>query len=185
MNVSNQVNLDRVLGALAAGETLTIPGRGGWVMKVTCVKPGVEFDFKHVNPVADGGEKFFTYNTYGNPYGAGKVYNETTLGVSCRDCGVAIDGNIVGAVVVGDTDKVEDRLSWSNIVYAKSSSFSVGPDGKLIVNGSQYKGYLHAVFLADKNRIDGYVGVFRPTKPVGAVKVLEMEQLVLASLPTA
>ncbi len=181
MDMKNQTDLEKVLRAMAADEMFAIPGRGGWAMEVTCVKPGVEFDFKHVNSVLDGGEKFFAYNTAGNQYGAGKVFNETTLGVSCRNCGVAVDGNIVGATVLDATGKVTDRLSWSNIVYTKSGSFAISAEGELAVNG-QPKGYLHAVFLADKNRIDGYVGVFRPVKPAGAVQVLEMEQLVLASL---
>lgn len=182
MNNQNQTDLKSVLWVMAAGETVTIPGRGGWAMEVTCIKPGVEFDFKHVNSAPDGGEKFFVYNTAGNQYGAGKVFNETTLGVPCRNCGVDTDGKIVGALALDATGKVTDRISWSNIVFAKGGFFTVSADGELVVNG-QPKGFLHEVFLADKNRIDGYVGVFRPTKPTGTVQVKEMEQLVLASLP--
>lgn len=182
--MKNQASLESVLGAMAVGETVSIPGRGGWVMKVTRATGGVEFDFAHVNRVPDGGEKFFVFTTAGNQYGAGKIVQETTLGVPCRDCGLVIDGHIVGATVLDATGKVTNRFSWSNIVYGKKGTFSISAEGELVVNG-QSNGYLHAVFLADKNRIVGYVGVFRPAKPTDAVQVLEMEQLVLASLAAA
>ena len=39
----------------------------------------------------------------------------------------------------------------------------------------------NAVFLPDKNRLDGYVGVFKP-EPVEIIKVLEMEDLILTSI---
>src|SRR3989344_3977431 len=182
--MNNQADCERVLQAMAVGEMIVIPGRGGWAMKVMRANTDLEFDFTHVNYASDSGEKFYVYDTVDNPHGAGKVFNERTLGVPCRNCGVVIDGNIVGATVLDTANKVTGRFSWSNVIYGKGGSFSISPDGELVVNG-QSQGYLHGVFLADKNRIDGYVGVFRPTKPVSAVLVAEMEQLVLAWMTAA
>jgi hypothetical protein len=183
--MGNQADLEKVLQSMDVGERIVVPGRGGWQMQIIRTNVGIECDFVHINFAPYGGDKFFVYSTVVNPYGAGKVFNETTLGVPCRNCGMAVDGRVVGATVLDATDKVTDRFSWSNIVYGKNpGSFAISTDGELTVNG-QSKGYLHVVFLADKNRIDGYVGVFRPVKPSGAVKVLEMEDLVLASLTKA
>lgn len=77
--------------------------------------------------------------------------------------------------------KISERYSWSNLVLVQNKNFRITLDGELQANG-QSKGYLQALFLADKNRIKGFVGVFAPEKPKGKVRVLEMENLLLKCL---
>jgi hypothetical protein len=166
---------------LVEGDELVIEGRGGWEMVVESGDKGA--DFTHQNPaLVDGqfvGYKFFAYTTRGNPYGAGKIDQEPTLGVAFKDCGVNGDGKVVGAIVVDDAGEVIGRFSWSNLVFGKDpKTFSVDADGALVVNGVP-QGALAAAFLPDKNRLGGFVGVFTPTKP-DTVRMLEMEDLVLA-----
>jgi hypothetical protein len=162
---------------LAVGESLVLPGRGEWEIVLTKREDGL--DLTHRNPTK-GGCKFFTYDTSGNPYGAGMIVQEPTLGVPCRKCGVDVDGTIVGALVLGEDGKIRERFSWSNLVFMKKGAFSIGADGAFTVNGVT-KGYLVAIFLPDKNRLEGYVGVFGSTKPE-KVKIIEMENLLLASI---
>lgn len=165
---------------LKPGEFIVVPGRGGWRIKLIKTPDG--FDVVHFNPIGDdeNQQKFFRYSTIGNPYGAGMVEQEPTLGLTCRFCGVDIDGLIIGAIVMKE-DKVSDRYSWSNLVLNQKKSFRITMEGELIVDG-QSKGYLQAIFVADKNRIKGFVGVFTPEKPKGKVRVLEMENILLKCL---
>lgn len=174
-----EIQVLNLLSQLTPGESVGLPGLGGWMMRVTAVEAG--FDFTHCNSADDGRHKFFDYTTAGNPYGAGKIIQESSLGVTCRDCGMDVDGRIVGAIVLNAEGKVMARFSWSNVVFAQKKNFSISHDGELVVDGVS-QGFVHAVFLPDKNRIDGYVGVFKPTRPDGQVKVLEMEKLLFASL---
>jgi hypothetical protein len=169
-----------VLESLKEGEEIIIPGRGGWEMVVKKGKDGCDFIYR--NPVNEAKDKFkfFVFDTTGNPYGAGMVVQEPTLGVPCKNCGVDVEGTIVGALVLGDDGKVKERFSWSNLVFVKKGEFSINADGELKVNGEQ-KGYLQALFLPDKNRLKGYVGVFGGKKPE-KVKILEMEDLLFASV---
>lgn len=174
------------------GQSVVIQGRGGWMIKL--IKTPKGFDLVHFNPIGDdeNQQKFFRYSTTGNPYGAGMIEQEPTLGVTCRSCGVNIDGLIVGAIVMKESrvivdaivmkeSKVSDRYSWSNLVFKQKKSFRITMGGELIVDGRS-KGYLHAVFVADKNRVKGFVGVFAPEKSKGKVRVLEMENLLLKYL---
>lgn len=178
----NETLLDEILeklGQLKPGETVTLPGRGGWKIEIAACEGG-GFDVTHYNPADGERKKFYLYTTVGNPYGAGKMKQEPSLGVPCRDCGVEVAGGIVGALVRGGDGKITDRFSWSNLVFAKNGTFSIGSDGALTVNGAP-KGFLQAVFLPDKNRLEGYVGVFVPAKPKRVV-VLEMEDMLLATI---
>lgn len=176
----DQARVREVLDQLSVGQLVVIPGRGGWELVVTRCESG--FDFTHRNPAGDGeNDKFFAYDTTGNPYGAGKIRQEPSLGVQCRNCGVDVDGTIVGAIVLDVDGKVTARFSWSNIVFLKKQRFSINTQGELVVNGAS-QGFLHTVFMPDKNRMDGYVGVFKPNPPTNSVKVLEMETLLLNSI---
>lgn len=182
MNIGKAKDVVRILNELENGERVTIQGRSGWEIVIEKTKEG--FDLIHRNPEYTGpGEtsyKFFEYTTVSNPYGAGMIVQEPTLGFPCRDCGVEVDGTIVGALILDSNGKIVERFSWSNLVYVKKGNFTISQDGLLEVN-EEGKGYLRAIFLADKNRIRGYVGVFGPNKP-DEVKVLEMETLILDSL---
>lgn len=173
------------LGKLAVGESVAIPGRGGW--EIMLIKRGGGFDLVHRNPAGEDQYKFFAYTTESSPYGAGMIVQEPSLGVPLAAAGIHIDivgdelaGRIVGAIVLDSEGKVTGRFSWSNVVFARKQTFSISPDGELTVNGVS-QGYVHALFLPDKNRLEGYVGVFKPVKPTEAVKVLEMETLLFAS----
>lgn len=177
---------------LKPGEYIVIPGRKGWMIKL--IKTPEGFDLIHFNPVSgdENQQKFFRYSTISNPYGAGMIKQEPTLGVTCRSCGVNIDGLIVGAIVMRESkvivdaivmreSKVSDRYSWSNLVFKQKKSFRITMEGELIID-SQSKGYLQAIFLADKNRMRGFVGVFTQEKPKEKVRVLEMENVLLKCL---
>ncbi|MDP1619944.1 MAG: hypothetical protein Q8M12_03020, partial [bacterium] len=143
-----------------------------WVYRIIGAGDGA--DIEASNPVEGGGEKFFTFSTVGNPYGAGKIIQERSLGIATEY------GRVVGALVLDTDGKVAERFSWSNSVYMKKQTVEIAATGELFVGGVS-KGYLAAVFLPDKNRLDGYVGIFKPTRPE-MVKVLEMEDLLLASI---
>lgn len=175
---------------LPEGTAITIPGRGEW--RITLVRRHDGFDLFHYCPADDDDEegfgfgKFFCYSTENNPHGAGRIIQEPSLKVSCRRAGVNIEGCIVGAIVLDAEGKVTQRFSWSKLVFVEKRRFNISSDGSLLVKTGQEEnpfhiGYLRALFLPDKNRLDGYVGVFGPDKP-DTVKVLEMEDLLLASL---
>ena len=173
-----QEKVDAALAELASGETIVIPGRVGWELVLEKAVDGM--NFTHRNPTFDGREKFFRYTSVGNPFGAGMIEQEPTLGVPIRTVGIPEDGMLVGAIVLDADGKVSARYSWSNVVFVKNQTFSLEANGKLTVDG-EVKGYLKVLFQPDKNRMKGYVGVFTPAQP-DLVKVLEMEALLLSSL---
>ncbi len=179
-----QVSVQDLFAALGlvAGDELVIEGRGGWEMLVVQGERGA--DFTHQNPIMrEGlfvGYGFYAYTTCGNPYGAGIMNEEPTLGVSLASCGASGDGKLVGAIVIDDDIKLVDRYSWSNHVYRQGKTFSVAADGALVVDGKQ-SGWLTKAVLANKNRIGGFVGVFTPNKP-DHVRLLELEQVVLENM---
>ncbi len=167
---------------LKIGESITIPGRGGWMIKL--IKTAEGFDLVHFNPISNDENqlKFFKYTTIGDPYGAGKIDQEPTLGVTCQSCGVNIDSLVSGALITNENgDEIIERYSWSNLVLNQNKNFRITLGGELLIDGNQSKGYLRALFLADKNRIKGFVGVFSPKKPK-EVQIMEMEDLILNSL---
>lgn len=169
------------LNQLGIGEEIVIEGRGGWRIKLKKAQEG--FDLIHFNPIKDDENqmKFFRYTTEGNAYGAGMIDQEPTLGVQCVACGVDVPGLINGALVMNKEGKIVERYSWSNLVLVQNKNFIITVEGELKINGES-KGFLQALFLADKNRIKGHVGVFAPEKPKEKVKVLEMESLLLKCL---
>ena len=170
------------INSLEVDESIVIPGRKGWQIKLTKTAEG--FELTHFNPINNDENqlKFFRYTTLGNPYGAGIIDQEPTLGVTCKSCGVDIDGLISGALVTNENgDEIIERYSWSNLVLNQNKNFRITLDGELLVDGNQSKGYLQALFLADKNRVLGYVGVFSPKRPKN-VQIIEMENLILDSL---
>lgn len=177
--MTNLSKFTKLMEKMAIGEFITIPGRGGWKIKSTKTKEG--FDTELFNPTSDGkGKRWFSINTKDNPYGAPIVIQEPTLGILCKDVGVDIEDTVVGALVIGNSGKIEERFSWSNIVFMKKLKFSITKKGELIINGKS-KGFLSLLFLPDKNRMKGYVGVFTSKKPE-KVKILEMEDLLLRQL---
>ena len=169
------------LDSLAIGKSVIIPGRGGWMIKLIRTAEG--FDLAHFNPIKDDENqlKFFRYTTVDNPYGAGMIDQEPTLGVTCQSCGVDANGLIVGALITNENkNEIVERYSWTNLVLNQNKNFRITIEGKLIINGIS-KGYLQGIFLADKARMNGFVGIFSPEKTKN-VQILDMEGLVLKSL---
>ena len=164
------------LEKLDVGQVEEVACRKGWVCQLTKTSEG--FDVTLFNPVEGGGQKFYNVSTAGHPYGAPMVNQEPTLGIPCRKAGIDVNGNIVGAMILDDKGKVIERFSWSNIVYAKGQTLDITSDGQLIVGG-QPKGFVQKIFLPDKNRLRGYVGVFGPQK-AESVRIFEIEDLLLA-----
>jgi hypothetical protein len=161
---------------LASGEVLEIQGRGGWTYRLIGTEKGA--DIRISNPSGDGGEKFFAVDTAGHPYGAPTVYQEPTLGIATKTVkGVEIDGNIVGALVLGPEGTVTERFSWSNLVYIKRKSLTITADGELVIDGHS-KGFLNLLLLPDKERLNGYVGVFAPAKPE-KIRARELQDFLL------
>ena len=168
------------LESMKDGESVVVRGRGGWDIEL--IKTPEGFDLVHFNPISNDKNqlKYFRYTTIGNPYGAGIIDQEPTLGVPCDTCGVDISGLVVGALVINEKKEIVERYSWSNLVLAQNKKFRITLGGELLIDG-QSKGYLRALSLADKNRMKGFVGVFSPEKPK-EVQIMEMEDLVLNSL---
>lgn len=186
-----QKQLEEVVAAMDVGEAIAIPGRGGWQIALTKVNTGGEIDLTHFNPVGDtDARQFFQYTTVGNQYGAGMMVQEPTLGISLRNCGVDRDGRLIGAVVLDEHGAIKSGpdgkpapFGWSNLVFAQHRKFAVSGQGELLIDGVSY-GFLTLVFLADRKRIDGYVGVFTPLRPE-AVRVGEMEEAAVAMAKVA
>lgn len=181
---SVQQQIITLLASLSDGEEITIPGRCGWEIVLGKATDGI--DLSHQNPSGDGRFKFFTYTTKGNKYGAGITKQEPSLGILLNSFGVT-DGvkptdTLVGAIVLDEHNKVSARYSWSNVVFMKKQNITITSAGELKV-GDVSQGFVTAVFLPDKNRMEGYVGVFRPSCS-DTVKVLEMESVVLAAANT-
>ncbi len=169
------------LNNLEIGGSITIPGRGGWMIRL--IKTAEGFDLVHFNPIKDDENqlKFFRYTTVGNPYGAGMVDQEPTLGVTCQSCGVDTNGLIVGALITNNNkDKIIERYSWTNLVVNQGKNFRITLEGELLIDG-QKKGYLQGIFLPDKARMNGFVGIFSPEKPKD-VQIFDMEGLILKFL---
>lgn len=196
------------LTKMGIGENWDTPLRKGWRIKFTKTEDG--FDVKIYNPAADNkGEMFFVVDTSNNPYGAPEVIQETTLGIpfqvtdGSKTTGVyntngelkianhnflistnpireTIEDKIVGALVIGKSGKIEERFSWTNVIFMKNLSLFISEEGELFINDKS-KGFLHLLFLPDKNRMKGYVGVFTPEKS-NLVKIIEMEDLLLSQL---
>ena len=170
------------LNSLENGQSVVIPGRGGWQIKL--IKTAEGFDLVHFNPISNDENqlKFFKYTTIGDPYGAGKIDQEPTLGVTCQSCGVNANGLVSGALITNENgNEIIERYSWSNLVLNQNKNFRITLGGELLIDGNQSKGYLQALFLADKNRMKGFVGVFSPKKSK-EVQIMEMENLILNSL---
>lgn len=157
--------------------------RGGWKLRLWLNTKG-EVEMEHFQPNAEGRRKFFVYSTEGNPYGAGKIIQEPDLALVLPK----INLPVVGALVLNEAGDIAERYSWSNLVFMKKSLFEIDENSQLTIvdeNGQpHFKGKLRAVFLPDKNRMEGYVGIFDPVleRASGPVRVLEMETLLVNSL---
>jgi hypothetical protein len=207
-DISSQELADLAAAKLKIGESFTLTGRKGWFYKHTKTEAGLED--KNFNPTKDGKEKFYITDTTGSLYGAPMIKQETSLGIPFKITGdVVIDvdkdpegllkigkhdcwartnpgksdlrGNIVGALLTDNLHKaITDRFSWSGVVFFENLEFTITEKNELIIDGKS-KGFLRLLFLADKNRIEGYIGVFVPQKQK-KVKILEVEELLLGQL---
>ncbi|HBV57689.1 MAG TPA: hypothetical protein DEB73_00200 [Candidatus Magasanikbacteria bacterium] len=176
------------------GTEITIPCRGEWECMLTSCCSREWFTATVQCPETDndgnptGRYKFFTVKT-SDRHGPPKVTQEPTLGIPCRAAGVDIHGHIISGLVIDADGKITKRLQWSYIVFVEKRDFEITPTGLLFVQdpaGTKFLvGRLRALFLPDKNRLDGYIGVFGPSDPdnIKPVKILNMEDLLsLASL---
>lgn len=159
--------------------------RGGWKLRLWLNAEG-SWEMEHFNPVSetDKRRKFFIYSTVGNPYGAGKIIQEPDLALVAPK----INLPVVGALVLDQDGNIAERYSWSNLFFMKKIAADIDENNQLYLideNGQPiFKGKLRALFLPDKNRMEGYVGIFDSVveRAEGPVRVLEMESLLLNSL---
>jgi hypothetical protein len=176
-----------VAAGLKIGESISLPLGTQWALELTRTSEG-RIDATMYNPVLDAegnevGRKFYQMSTVGNPYGAPMIIQEPSLGIPCRDAGIDLVGNLIGFVAFGEDGALVLRTSLSKLTYSpkpeERASYSVSPEGEVVVGGKSL-GYVNAVFLPDKNRMQGYAALVRPNRPNGPVKVLEMEQVAFA-----
>jgi len=166
--------------ARAPAKRLLVTLRGGWKLFISQSDAGLEIE--HFNPTESENRQFFVYTTEGNPYGAGKIVQEPDLAFPVLEKGLPL----IGALVLDSNGKVAERYSWSNLVFKQNRRFDITGSNRLMVSDATSgemtpKGYLKALFLPDKNRMTGYVGVFTPIR-TRTVRILEMEDLLLASI---
>ncbi|MCX6779463.1 MAG: hypothetical protein NTU97_04555 [Candidatus Magasanikbacteria bacterium] len=167
--------------SLTPDQRVVLDGRGGWKIALSFNDKG-ELELEHFQPHESGAKKFFAYSTEGNQYGAGKIFAEPSLAVPVLEKGFLL----TGALVLDEKGKVTNRFSWSNLVFIQKRRFEVTKSNRLLVSDPASgemvpMGYLRVLFLTDKNRMTGYVGVFTPIR-TRTVRILEMEDLLLASI---
>lgn len=155
-------------------ETLKIELRGGWYTEVRGNGDGTaDIETYNLDPNT-GRKRWYSVTSLGNKYGGPLMYEEPDLGIKLEDVGVpGIDDRLVGFVSFGPDGKVE-RKSFSNTVFMEKKTLDVTAEGALVING-EVVGYLAVIFMSNKARIKGYVGIFIPTKPSEPVKIMEME----------
>jgi len=165
---------------LEIGQSVIISVKGGWELEITMTEKGLEF--RHYNPWQGDRSKeaFYTYSNR-NDNGSGMMDQEKTLGVLCRNCGIDNDGRIVGVLVTDDKCEIVERGGLSKIVYVQEHDFKISSEGEVQID-NESKGFVGVIFLADKNRIDGYVAVTFPQKP-DEVREIEMEDLLMCQVP--
>ncbi len=176
--LKNYELLNLLIQKMEKGEKMLFFNRGGWQTELLLVKDGI-FDVKIHHLSKEGNELFFNIETKNNNYGAPLVVQEPSFGIPCdKITDNALKGFIVGALIV-EEGKITERFSWSNL-FLKGLTFNISSSGELKVNGKS-RGFLSLLFLPDKNRMEGYVGVFTPQAPK-KIKVVEMEDLLLSQL---
>jgi hypothetical protein len=185
MNTSSKINveLQAALGALIAqlpaGESVTfgLEQTGTqWSYTLTaCEIDGKRRVDARLHNTSDGMDWFYAVDTQPHKLGAPIMYEEPSLRVPCAEAGILDqEGFLVGVVAFGDSTL---RASWSKLVKIEQKQFGFAPDRSFSING-ELIGYVWAIVLANKNRIDGYVAVVRPESPIGPVWVLELEDVV-------
>jgi len=173
--------LEKLLEKMEIGESKQIPGRGGWVYKFTKKEDGFDLTVRNLDD--SGWEKFFTAMTENNPYGAFEVIQEISLGIvfdkiGIKGVGNALKDRLIGMLVMDESGKIIERFSPSNY---KMQGKEIQMSGRELLIDGEFKGFLNAVFEADKNRIHGHVGIFQSSKK-DDVQVLEMESLIELAL---
>lgn len=185
LNTKN--DLTGVLAGLLNGESIHIQLGTQWALELTRTS-AERIDATMFNAVLDAegnevGRKFYQMSTVGNPYGAPMLVQEPSLGIPCCEAGIDLEGGLIGFVAFGEDGALVLRTSLSKLTYSpkleERATYSVSSEGEVVVGGKSL-GYINAVFLPDKNRMQGYVALVRPNRPNGPVKVLEMEQVAFA-----
>lgn len=181
VNQELQAALQALIAQLPAGESVTIsPEQTGtqWSYTFTASeKDGKRRVDARIHNTSDGIDWFYAADTEPHKFGAPIVIEEPSLRVPCTDAGITEQtGFLVGAVAFGVGNSTL-RASWSNLVKVQKKQFGFKPDRSFWL-GDELIGYVWAIVLANKNRIDGYVAVVRPESPIGPVWVLELEDVV-------
>ncbi len=166
------------LESLEIGESVIVPVKGGWELEITKTENGLEF--KHYNPWKGDRSKeaFYTYSNR-NPNGSGMMDQEKTVGIPCRKCGIDSDGRIIGVLVTDNSEEIVDRFSLSKIIYVQERNLNITENGEVKID-EESKGFVHLLFLPDKNRLDGFVCITTPNKQ--EVKIMEMEDLLMRQI---
>lgn len=182
--MSLDLQKQQMVNGMQVGEKIICFGRKGWQYEITKVSNDGEFDLRAYNPDPETEQsRWFEVDTSAkvSQYGAPVIVQEPFLGIALSKFGINIEGKLVGALVLDNKGDIVGRFSRSNIVFMKKQSFSVDTEGQLLVDGCS-NGFLSALFLADKERIKGYVGIFKPARQEEKVKVIEMEDLLINQL---
>jgi len=181
MNIINQklqAALAELVAQLPIGESISVgPELTGtqWSYTLTATeRNGKRRVDARLHNTSEGIDWFYAADTAPSDYGAPIVIEEPSLRVPCADAGIVEhQGFLVGVVAFGDSTL---RASWSRLVKVEKK-FEFASDGSFSLDGVRI-GFVWAITLANKNRIDGYVAVVRPEPPTGPVWVLELEDSV-------
>lgn len=176
------MNIEEIIAEIKEAGEITLSAVGGWKLKLMVDDNG-NIVFVHYNPwQGDENQHAFLESTNAlDKNGMTTIVQEPTLGIPLRDCGVDNDGKVVGFLVTDKNCDITDRFSLSKLVYVQEHSIEISRDGKVAVDGAEI-GYIGVIFLADKNRMIGYVAVTFPQKP-DEVQEIEMEDLLMCQVP--
>lgn len=176
------MDIKEIVAKIKKAGGITLSAAGGWRLHLT-VDDDNNIVFVHYNPwQGDEDQHAFLESTNKlDKNGMTTIVQEPTLGIPLRDCGVDNDGKVVGFLVTDENGDIIDRFSLSKLVYVQEHSIEIDKAGKVIVDGTEI-GYIGVIFLADKNRMVGYVAVIFPGKP-DEVREIEMEDLLMYQIP--
>lgn len=176
INQKLQAALAELVAQLPIGESISVgPELTGtqWSYTLTATeRSGKRRVDARLHNTSEGIDWFYAVDTAASDFGAPIVIEEPSLRVPCADAGIVEhQGFLVGVVAFGDSTL---RASWSRLVKVEKKKFEFASDRSFSISGERV-GYVWAITLTNKMRIDGYVAVVRPEPPTGPVWLLELE----------